>query len=172
MSHLPFSLLYLGITYALARLFKLDIEPITLAVLFLAAYRMGRAVAFNAIFAWLRAPFTKIVPHDSGADDEAVADDRHGHGLRFTIGELLTCPICSGTWAALALIAVYLVDPAWGTILIYALGVAGAAEFLNWRSEYDQWQGRAGRAIAGHHKNPVDTWEEIATLPVEREIER
>lgn len=168
MSHLPFTLTYLVIAFALSRLFKLTIDPLTLVVFALATYRLGRAVAFNAVFEWLRQPFTKVVPHDSGADDECVADGKPG-SVRFALGELLTCPICSGTWSALALLAVYLVDPAFGRLLVYALGLAGAAELLHWRSEYDQWQGRAGRSLTGSYKVQTDIW---TPTTIKQEIEQ
>lgn len=119
---------------------------ILIPLLGLAAYRGGRAVTYNYIFEWLRAPFTKIVDDSSGAGKSTEAD---GVGLWRVIGELLCCPICSSTWVALVLVSLLLFDFSIGLVMCLILAAAGVAEILTWRSERDEWQGRHAREQAG-----------------------
>lgn len=118
-----------------------------LAVLGLASFRLGRAVSFNMIFLWLRQAVDIVEAPDSsgqGANNQAT-----GVGLKYVLGELVSCPICSGTWAAMILLGLYLITPQVGQVLVYALAAAGLAEFTHWMSEAGQWLGRWGRESAG-----------------------
>lgn len=76
------------------------------------------------------------------------------------LGELVCCPICSGTWVGAVLLLMYSLTPPFGTALIYALAAAGIAEILEWVSEYYSWRGRAAREEAGTqwiYKNQPET---------------
>lgn len=109
----------------------------------LATFRAARTISYNAVMAWLRAPFCKVVKDSSGAGDSVEPKDGS------VVGELLACPICSGTWAALALVVTVLYLPAMGWALITVLGMAGISEAVHWRCEREEWQGRAAMEQAG-----------------------
>jgi hypothetical protein len=143
-----FLLVFLGLiagTGGLGRLDRLE-QPWTLVLVGLAAFRGGRALAYNFIFSWLRAPFTRVVPDSSGAGDSIQAS---GEGLRRALGELVACPICAGTWVALVLTGCILLVYPFGMALTFVLAAAGAAEILNGWSGRDEWQARAAREQAG-----------------------
>lgn len=127
-------------------------------LLALASFRGGRAIADNEVFAWLRAIVGITIEKDtSGAGDSVVAN---GHGLRLSLAQMISCPICAGTWFALALLLVSEIAPGMGRALIYILAAAGIVEILICLSEYLGWGGRAAREIAGSHwlkKNGNDT---------------
>lgn len=139
--------------FALVALASLRIErlleqpPHLLAALLLlggfASFRAARTISYNGVMGWLREPFCNVVKDSSGAGDSTEAKPGSA------IGELLSCPICSGTWAALLLLDVFLYFPAFGWVLFAALGLAGMSEVLHWRAEREEWQGRAQRERAG-----------------------
>jgi hypothetical protein len=114
----------------------------------LAAFRGGRAVAFNKVFEWLRDLLDcRIVTDSSGAGENVEPTDKPG--LKQTLGELVTCPICAGTWFGMALLVMNALHPALGKGVIVCLAAAGIAELLHWLSEYLSWGGRRSREEAG-----------------------
>lgn len=118
-----------------------------LPLLGLAAFRGGRAIAYNFIFKWLRDLFgVREVDDSSGA---GRSNEATGTGIRHALGELVCCPICSGTWVGVALLLIYALLPEVGTALIYALAAAGVAEVLDWLSDFLSWNGRSAREQAG-----------------------
>lgn len=113
----------------------------------LAAFRGGRAVAFNSVFHWLRDLLdVRVVPDSSGAGDNNMPG---GRGVKYALGMLVTCPICSGTWFGMALLVLRTINVDLGNGLIVVLAAAGMAEVLNWGSEFLEWGGRASREEAG-----------------------
>ena len=126
-----------------------EITPTLFYVLLgLAAYRGGRAVAFNSVFQWLRELMgAKVVPDSSGAGDSEECRGRQG--IRYAFCELVTCPICSGTWVGMLLLVARWIVPDLGNGLIVVLAAAGVAELLHWGSEFLSWKGRAAREQAG-----------------------
>ena len=60
---------------------------------------VGAALALADISSPLRAPFTRY----SGTSGPAeLAEEARGHGVRHAVGELITCPFCTGQWVATA----------------------------------------------------------------------
>ena len=73
------------------------VEPYDVVLLGVATHKLSRLVAKDTVTAPLRAPFTEFAgPQGQGELHEEV----RGHGLRHTIGELLTCPFCLAQWMA------------------------------------------------------------------------
>jgi hypothetical protein len=113
----------------------------------LAAFRGGRAIAHNLIFSWLRDLFGVVEVEDSsGAGKSNVAT---GRGVRRILGELVCCPVCSGTWVAITLLLLYSLEAKVGAALIYALAAAGLGELFEWLSEMMFWKGRSAREDSG-----------------------
>lgn len=120
-------------------------EGVLLFVLFgLATLRLARSLSYNLVFKWLR-DLAGVVPSpdSSGAGDSNNVPDGN------PIGELLSCPICSGTWSALGLYLVYALVPEFGLALLWVFGAAGLSEVLHWWSEAQEWKGREARENAG-----------------------
>jgi hypothetical protein len=111
-----------------------------------ATMRMGRMMAFDKIAEPLRAPFTKTVPDRNGAGSIVVP---RGEGVRRSLGELLSCPICIGTWIAALFVYGYLVIPAPTQVFVAVLAVIGLAELLHSATEALCWMGIHARAQAG-----------------------
>ncbi len=124
------------------------LAPWQLALIGLAAFRGGRAISFNGVFAWLRAPFTKLVADSSGAGDSVEPSCSNGPFL-FAVADCLCCPICTATHVGGILFDLIVIFPPFGLALAYFLAVAGIAELFHWHSEKDEWQGRQAREFSG-----------------------
>lgn len=132
-------------------LLKRDNErPVTsaldFAMLGLAAFRMGRLVAYDKVAEPLRAPFTHTVKDESGAGETVVAA---GSRPRESLGELLSCPICAGTWISAGLVYGLQFLPGPTRLLIAIMSATGLAELLNALAEALSWLGQAERHEVG-----------------------
>lgn len=146
---------------------SLSLSAVQIVVFGLASFRLGRAVAYNAIFEWLRMPFT-ITQDDSSGAGQSTNSSREKGGIISAVGDLLTCPICSGTWGAVNLMLVYAHWPAFGSIVIYALAFAGIAEIANWFCESHEWSGRNHREMAGSQWMSKDRIRKIEMMAASR----
>ena len=70
-------------------------------------------------------------------------------GARRALGELLSCPICSGTWIAAALVYGLGIVPGPTRAFLAIMSAIGVAELLNAATEALQWTGEAERKQAG-----------------------
>jgi hypothetical protein len=73
------------------------IETRDIALLGVATHKLSMLVAQDAVTSPLRAPFTELQEKQSPKN---VAEKPRGHGLRRSLGELLTCHFCIGQWVA------------------------------------------------------------------------
>ena len=74
-----------------------------------AVHKFSRLVARSSVASPLRAPFTEFEgAAGSGEHNESA---RGEHGLRHTVGELLTCPFCLGVWTGTAYVAALALAP-------------------------------------------------------------
>jgi hypothetical protein len=62
-----------------------------------ATYKISRVIAKDSVTSFIRAPFT-VYRGPSGSSE--VKEDVRGSGVQKSIGELITCPFCVGTWIA------------------------------------------------------------------------
>jgi hypothetical protein len=127
---------------------SLDLKPFDLVQLSLATYRMGRLVAYDKVTETYRLPFTKTESDAYGASDTVVP---RGEGIRRAMGELISCPICAGTWIASALVYGLHLAPGPTRALLAIMSSIGAAELLNAATEALQWTGEAARKRVGSH---------------------
>jgi hypothetical protein len=94
-----------------------------LPVLAAATFALADVVAKEKISTWLREPFV-----EEGVDHKPVRPA--GRGLRYTIGELLTCTRCVGTWSALGLVGLRTASPSAGRAVSIVLALGGANDVL------------------------------------------
>jgi hypothetical protein len=93
-------------------------EPVRsaeLPALGLATFALSKLVAKEKVDAWVREPFVEEHP-----------DGRHpkGTGLRYAVGELLTCTRCVGVWSALGLTALRVTRPREARVVNAVLGAS------------------------------------------------
>jgi hypothetical protein len=138
---------FLGAIAVLANVSNVRLTFVEVLILGLATVRMARALSFNEIFEWLRDPFTKVEPDSCGAG--ADVHPKFESGPKATIGGLLSCPICTGTWSALMLLALWILVPVYGRYLAYALALAAVSEFIHYVMCALEWGGRLARVTSG-----------------------
>lgn len=119
-----------------------ELEPFSFLLLALAVLRLGRLVAFDKVFNAYREPFTQVVIDDSGAGETVIP---RGTGVKRVIGELLTCPICAGTWVALMLLYGLVLLPEFTYAFVLIMALAGSIELFHALTEAIQWTGEAAR---------------------------
>lgn len=121
-------------------------SALDLVLLALATFRLGRMIAYDLVMEPLRAPFARTVPDGSGAGDTV---EPRGTGARYSLGQLLSCPICIGTWVAAFLVYALVAFPGPARIFLWFMAAVGAAEVLNALVEAFCWSGQLARAVSG-----------------------
>jgi hypothetical protein len=125
---------------------KLNIEPFDLVLLGFSTFRLGRLVSFDTVFEPLRHPFTETVDLENGAGK--VVEPK-GEGMKRALGEMISCPICSGTWIAAGLVYGLQFFPNPTRLFLWINSTIGLAEFTNSLSEFLTWTAADRRKSAG-----------------------
>jgi hypothetical protein len=123
-----------------------DLQPLDLFMLGLATFRLGRLAAYDKVTETLRLPFTRTTRDSSGAGDTVIPK---GHGVRRAIGELISCPICAGTWIGAALVYGLDIAPRPTRAFLAIMSAIGLAELLNAATEALSWSGQVAREEVG-----------------------
>lgn len=118
------------------------LKPFDLLLLGLSSFRIGRMIAFEGVGAPLREPFTETRVDASGAGQTVVAS---GTGPRRVFGELMSCPICLGTWVAAGLVYGIHLMPRPTRVLLAIMSTTGVAELCYSITEALDWNARAAR---------------------------
>ena len=95
-----------------------------LAVLSAASFKAARTLAHDEVASFLRDPFVAGDAHEGDEDPVQSGDYRQ------SIGELVTCSRCGGTWAAAALASSQILAPRFGRLLTWSLAAAGINDWL------------------------------------------
>ena len=122
-----------------------QVTPLDLAMLGLATYRSGRLIAYERVAAPLREPVTETVPDGSGAGEAVVAT---GEGWRWSFGELVSCPVCVGTWVAAGLVYGLHLAPRPTRTYLAVMSATGLAQLLSETTEALTWSSRSARKQA------------------------
>ena len=81
----------------------------------LATFALSKLVAKEKVDAWVRVPF--VEEHPEGRRPK-------GTGVRYAVGELLTCTRCVGVWSALGLTALRVTRPREARVVNTVLGAS------------------------------------------------
>lgn len=95
------------------------------------AQRISRLITKSRATRVLRAPFAELRVSDDGHADERP----RGGGMRRALGELLTCPHCTGVWVAGGLTAARMVRPRETAVVAAAFTILSVAEALQFASK-------------------------------------
>jgi hypothetical protein len=125
---------------------EVRVKPFELVQLGFATYRLGRLLSYDKVTEPYRAPFTQTVPDASGAGMTVVS---RGTGFRGAIGDLITCPVCTGTWVAAGLVYGLNLIPRPTRMFLNIMSSVGIAELLDAATEALQWTGQLQRERAG-----------------------
>jgi Protein of unknown function (DUF1360) len=110
-----------------------------------ATFALSKLVAKEKVDRWVREPFVEERP-----DGNRVPK---GRGLRYAVGELLTCTRCVGTWSSLALVALRVTRPREARVVQAVLGASAVNDWaqagFNWVcAKSNAAQSRAAEAEA------------------------
>jgi hypothetical protein len=130
---------------------KIKLKPFDLILLGFSTFRLGRLVSFDTVFEPIRYPFTETVDMENGAGK--VVEPK-GEGMKRAIGEMISCPICSGTWIAAGLVYGLQLFPNLTRLFLWVNSSIGLAEFTNSLSEYLTWTAADRRKSAGSNDAP------------------
>lgn len=123
-----------------------QLSTMDLVLLSFSTLRLGRLVAYDRVMEPFRQFFTNTVPDPTGAGDTV---DAKGEGFQQSLGQLICCPICVGTWMAALLTYLLYLFPGPTRVFLIMTGVIGIAELLNAAAEAWSWTGQQARTMSG-----------------------
>lgn len=100
---------------------KEPIRPNELVPLSAATFALSKLVVHEKVETWVRAPFV---------EESANGKRPKGRGLRYAVGELMSCTRCMGAWSALALVGLRVHSPATARVVTSVLATSAANDFL------------------------------------------
>jgi hypothetical protein len=94
----------------------------------MATHKLSRTITRDRVTAPVRAPFTAV----SGAGPHGeVVEKARGRGLRRAIGNLLTCPYCTGPWVAGGLVCGMVAAPRPTRLFASVFAAVAISDFLH-----------------------------------------
>jgi hypothetical protein len=118
-----------------------------------ATFTVSKLVAKEKAETWVRAPFV-----DEGSEDRVPK----GQGLRYAIGELLTCTRCLGAWSALGLVGLRVFAPKTSRTVTSVLAASAGNDFLQSGFSYLCARTNIAEEIADDPRGPGQAPEEMA----------
>jgi hypothetical protein len=117
------SFTYAGLLGALAYVARdrPPVERAELVPLGAATFALAKLVGKEKVETWVRQPFV-----DEGPDGKQPK----GTGMRYAIGELLSCTRCLGAWSALGLVGLRMAAPETGRTVTTVLAASAGNDFL------------------------------------------
>ena len=137
-----------------------------LPVFGLATFTLTKALAKEKVGVWAREPLV-----EDGSDGDRQP---RGKGLRYVLGELVTCPRCLGTWSSLGLVGLRVARPREGRIVAEILAAAAINDILQTSftllcAKADATQSGAQAAeVQARHIQAVEQSREAATSAARR----
>ena len=103
------------------------ISPWDAALIAVATHKLSRLIAKDPVTSPLRAPFTSYRGTQGPAE---LSEEVRGQGGRKTVGELVTCPFCTGVWVATGLTAGLVYLPRTTRLAMGTLAALAGADML------------------------------------------
>jgi len=91
-----------------------------------AVFGLAQPLVHEKVESWLRAPFVREI----GDDQAEASHEPLGSGLRYAVGELVSCSRCSGAWIALGLTGLHVASPRTARVVTRTFAISGANDFL------------------------------------------
>ncbi|GGP54961.1 hypothetical protein GCM10010185_29360 [Saccharothrix coeruleofusca] len=99
------------------------------ALLAVATHKASRLLTKSSIASALRAPFTRY--EEPAGEAELNESVRADNGVQHAVGELVTCPFCTGVWMAGGLTAGLVLAPRATRLVITALTAVAGSDYLH-----------------------------------------
>jgi hypothetical protein len=131
------------------------VHPVEIVPLGIATFALSKLVAKEKVDQWVREPFVEERP-----DGERRPK---GEGLRYAVGELLTCTRCVGTWSALGLVALRVTRPREARVVSAVLGASAVNDLaqagFNWVcAKSNAAQARSSAAAGAAEAAEAEAW--------------
>lgn len=78
-----------------------DISTKDIVVCGMATHKLARLLTKDAVTSFVRAPFVRL---EEKSGSNSIKESPRGRGLRRSVGELISCPECTGQWVASGLV--------------------------------------------------------------------
>lgn len=98
-----------------------------IALAAIATHKLSRLLARDPVTSPLRAPFTT---YEGTAGPAELDEDPRGEGTQHAVGELITCPFCTGVWVATGLSAGLIFLPRTTRLAMGTLAALAGADLL------------------------------------------
>jgi hypothetical protein len=105
------------------------VSPYELVQLTLATQRLTRLISKDAVTSPVRVPFTR---YEGVSAPSELAEEVRGHGLKHSVGELLTCPFCLAQWVATAGSVGLVFAPRFTRLALATMTAVAGADFLQY----------------------------------------
>lgn len=103
------------------------LAPHDVTLLALATHKLSRLLAKDPVTSPLRAPFTAYQGTSGPAE---LHEEVRGSGVQKTVGELITCPFCTGIWVATGFTAGLVFLPRTTRLAISTFAALAGADML------------------------------------------
>jgi hypothetical protein len=103
------------------------LSPWDVAQLGVATHKISRLIAKDPVTSPLRAPFTT---YEGLSGPSELQEEVRGDGVRHSIGELVTCPMCMAQWVATGLSLGLVFAPATTRLVMSTFTAIAGADFL------------------------------------------
>lgn len=100
---------------------RAPLERAEMVPLVAATFALAKLVGKEKVETWVREPFVEETPEGK---------QPKGTGMRFAIGELLSCTRCLGAWSSLGLVGLRLAAPEAGRTVTTVLAASAGNDFL------------------------------------------
>lgn len=104
------------------------IDPADVILLGVATHKVTRILTKDWVTAPLRAPFVR---YEGSAGSGEVREKARGRGLRRAVGDLVTCPFCTGPWVAGAFLAGLIARPRVTRTVAAAFSAVAVSDLLH-----------------------------------------
>ncbi len=107
----------------------------------LATHKLSRLLAKDPVTSPLRAPFTEYQGTQGPAE---LHEEVRGSGMRKTVGELVTCPFCTGVWVASGITAGLVFLPRTTRLAMGTFAALAGADLLQFAHAWLQQASESG----------------------------
>jgi Protein of unknown function (DUF1360) len=105
------------------------VSPWDVSLMGVATHRLARTIAKDPVTSPFRAPFTS---YQGLSGPSELHEEVRGDGLKHSVGELITCPMCLAQWVATAFCAGLVLAPVPTRLAMATLTAVSAADFLQY----------------------------------------
>lgn len=120
---------FLLATKGLKRSLPERIELRDLLLFGVATHKLSRTITRDWVTSFLRAPFVRL--EGEAELPKEVSETERGRGLRRAIGQVITCPFCTGQWVAALMTYLLVLQPRVARLIASIFAIVTISDFLH-----------------------------------------